>query len=342
MNIEWNKYTLSSKMIFDSKIEYILIIAKNKKILISYKTNIKIFNIMTLKEEGEIILGNEDPIENLYLLKNELISIISKNDIYLIKLFENNTYELYQKLEFEENIKHLIELKNLNLCIVSLNNIYIYSLKNDNKYINLFTLKEDFQSYEKGLNESCIELIYEEKNIKNKIAVFLYNAARLSFWDLNKKEKINDTKNNNCNTYDNKNIFCLMDKGKYLLCACIDESIHFYSTEKCVFIKTLQDPYWHISVLKLGENQILSGGDFGTITYYEFDFNSEIFNNDEKYLDMDDTKKIEKQIDREDEEEIIGHEKCISEIYRLNNTIISTSCYEKDKYTHICFWNKKL
>ena len=50
MNIEWNKYTLSSKMIFDSKIEYILIIAKNKKILISYKTNIKIFNIMTLKE----------------------------------------------------------------------------------------------------------------------------------------------------------------------------------------------------------------------------------------------------------------------------------------------------
>ena len=89
MNIEWNKYTLSSKMIFDSKIEYILIIAKYQKILISYKTNIKIFNIMTLKEEGEIILGNEDPIENLYLLKNELISIISKNDIYLIKLFEN-------------------------------------------------------------------------------------------------------------------------------------------------------------------------------------------------------------------------------------------------------------
>ena len=72
-------------------------------------------------------------------------------------------------------------------------------------------------------------------------------------------------------------MFCLMKNGKYLLCACIDEAIMFYSTETCEHIKTLIDNYWHITVLKLSENQILLGGDFGTITLYEFDFESDEF-----------------------------------------------------------------
>ena len=45
-----------------------------------------------------------------------------------------------------------------------------------------------------------------------------------------------------------------MEKGKYLLCACIDEVIEFYSSETCKLIKILYDIYWHISVLKLNEN----------------------------------------------------------------------------------------
>ena len=79
----------------------------------------------------------------------------------------------------------------------------------NNIYKNIITLEETFIQYEttKAENESCIELIYPEKNIENKIAVYLSNVVLLSFWDLNKKEKINNTKDNGCNTFDEKIYF---------------------------------------------------------------------------------------------------------------------------------------
>ena len=80
-----------------------------------------------------------------------------------------------------------------------------------------------------------------------------------------------------------------MAQGKYLLCTCIDEAIEFYSTKTCERIKTLYDNYWHVSCLILSENQILSGGDFGTITLYEFNFEHDYFKNKKKQLDMEET-----------------------------------------------------
>jgi hypothetical protein len=68
----------------------------------------------------------------------------------------------------------------------------------------------------------------------------------------------------------------------------------FYSTETCEHIKSLIDYNWHITVLKLSENQILSGGDFGNITFYEFDFESDEFKNEEEYLDCVSLKKLKK------------------------------------------------
>ena len=64
-------------------------------------------------------------------------------------------------------------MKNTNLCILSKDKIFIYEL-DENKYKNNFILEEDYIQYEneKGYNESCIELIYPEKNIENKIAVY--------------------------------------------------------------------------------------------------------------------------------------------------------------------------
>ena len=135
-----------------------------------------------------------------------------------------------------------------------------------------------------------------------------------------------------------------MNNGKYLLCACIDEAIKFYSSETCEHIKTLYDNYWHISVLKLNENQILSGGDFGTITFYEFNFEHEEFKNKEIQMNMKDTKKIEKQIDieipKEYEDKDYGHGKAINQIRKFGNTIISSSCYEKDNKSFVCYWYK--
>ncbi len=140
-----------------------------------------------------------------------------------------------------------------------------------------------------------------------------------------------------------------MQNGKYLLCACIDEVIKFYSTETCEHIKTLYDSYWHISVLKLSENQILSGGDFGTITFYEFDFESDEFKNEKSEI-VENTKKIEKRVDlvlleesEDDEEnkENYAHGKAINEIRRFGNTIISSSCYENDTQSYVCLWNKE-
>ena len=155
-------------------------------------------------------------------------------------------------------------------------------------------------------------------------------------------------KKNYCNTFDCKDMFCLMKNGKYLLCACIDEAIEFYSTETYEHIKTLIDGHWHISVLKISENQILSGGDFGTITSYEFDFDNDAFKNENiGYLDMESTKKVEKKVElvlpeeSEDNIENSAHTACISEIRKFENTIISSSCYEKEGLQFfVCLWNK--
>ena len=90
-----------------------------------------------------------------------------------------------------QDFKYLIELKNSNLCVLSKNKIYVYE-KDNNKYKNIITLEEDYIQYEeiKGYNESCIELIYPEKNIENKIGVYLSNVSLLSFWDLNSKKRL--------------------------------------------------------------------------------------------------------------------------------------------------------
>ena len=363
MDFDWSKYKLTTKLKFDSPIEYMLILPKSKKLLITYKSSIKVYNIKSLKLEAELKFDGVENIRNLYLLKSGLISVCTKSCIFLIELNKDNTYKIFQKIEFpekteEQEFNHVIELKNSNLCIASKNRIFIYELCDNNNnisYKNLFFLEEDYIQHEseKGYNESVIELIYPEKNIENRIAAYLSNVIRLSFWDLNTKKKINDTKNNFCNTFDNKDMFCLMNNGKYLLCACIDEAIKFYSTETCELIKTLYDCCWHISVLKLSENQILSGGDWGAITFYEFDFDNDEFKNENSYLDMETTKNVEKKVelvlpevpeeseDDEDNKEYYAHGKAINEIRRFANTIISSSCYEKDTQSYVCLWNKE-
>lgn len=355
MDFDWSQYKLSKKLEFDTPLEYILILPDREKLLITYKSNIKIYNIQSFELEEEIKFENIENIENLYLLKSGLISIVTKNIIFIIELNEDNTYKIFQTIEFPElneiqDFKHLIELKNSNLCILSKNKIYIYEKdKNNNRYKNIITLIEDYIQYKEtnGYNESCIELVYPEKNIENKIAVYLSNVTRLSFWDLNSQEKINDTDNNSCNTFDCKDMFCLMDKGKYLLCACIDEAIKFYSTETCDLVKTLYDNNWHITVLKLNEEKILSGSDFGTITFYQFDFEKEEFmDKDLEGLDMKQTEKVEKKVDLiipeeyEEKEGEYGHGKTINQIKKYGDIIISSSCYEKDKKFFVCIWNK--
>ena len=355
MNFDWTQYKLSKKLEFNTPLEYILVLPKNEKLLITYQSSIKIYNIKSFELENEIKFENIEKIEYLYLLKSGLISIISQNIVIIIELNKDNSYKIFQTIEFPEfnecqDFKHLIELKNSNLCLLSKNKIYIYQKdNNNNKYKNIITLIEDYIQYNKtnGFNESCIELIYPEKNIENKIGVYLSNVSLLSFWDLNSKKKINDTNNNYCNTFDCKEIFCLMNKGKYLLCACIDEEIKFYSTETCELVKTLSDNYWHITVLKLNEDQILSGSDFGDITFYQFDFEKEEFlNKGLEILDMKRTKKVEKKVDLiipkeyEGKEGEYGHGKAINQIKKFGDTIISSSCYETDKKFFVCVWSK--
>jgi len=102
---------------------------QQKKLLISYKNTIKIYNINSLLLQSDLILDNIEKIENLYLLKNGLISICTKNIIFLIELNEDNTYKIFQKIENIEcqDFKHLIELKI---------QIYVFYLKIKYLYIN--------------------------------------------------------------------------------------------------------------------------------------------------------------------------------------------------------------
>jgi hypothetical protein len=138
-----------------------------------------------------------------------------------------------------------------------------------------------------------------------------------------------------------------MNNGKYLLCTCIDEAITFYLTQLCQRIITLYDYNWHVSGLKLSENQILSGSDFGIITFYEFDFEHDYFKNKKKKLNFEETKSVEKLVDIEIPEEFkkenkkYGHGERINQIRKFEDTIISTSCYEKDDKFFCELFNKE-
>ena len=137
MDFNWDKYKLTTKLIIDSPIEYLLIL-QEKKLLIIYKLKIKIYNIKSLKAESEITFEGIEQIENLYLLKSGIISICTKNCIFLIELNDDNTYKIFQKIEFPEisqtqDFKFLIGLKNSNLCILSKDKIFVYEL-DENKY----------------------------------------------------------------------------------------------------------------------------------------------------------------------------------------------------------------
>ena len=54
MDFDWDKYKLTTKLIIDSPIEYLLILPEKEKLLITYKSNIKIYNIKFLKVGSEI------------------------------------------------------------------------------------------------------------------------------------------------------------------------------------------------------------------------------------------------------------------------------------------------
>ena len=58
MEFDWSKYKLSTKMKFDTPLEYILIIPDKEKLLISYKNTIKIYNINSLLLQNDLILDN--------------------------------------------------------------------------------------------------------------------------------------------------------------------------------------------------------------------------------------------------------------------------------------------
>ena len=74
MDFDWSKYKLTTKLKFDSPLECILILPERKRLLITYKSSIKIYNIKTLKIEAELKFDNIETIINLYLLKSGLIS----------------------------------------------------------------------------------------------------------------------------------------------------------------------------------------------------------------------------------------------------------------------------
>ena len=95
MDFDWSKYKLTTKLKFDSPEEFMLILPERKRLLITYKSCIKVYDIKTLKMEAELKFDNIEKIRNLYLLESGLISICTKNCIFLIELNKDNTYKIH-------------------------------------------------------------------------------------------------------------------------------------------------------------------------------------------------------------------------------------------------------
>ena len=69
MDFDWSKYKLTTKLKFDSPEEFMLILSERKRLLITYKSCIKVYDIKTLKMEAELKFDNIEKIRN-YIYSN--------------------------------------------------------------------------------------------------------------------------------------------------------------------------------------------------------------------------------------------------------------------------------
>ena len=133
-----------------------------------------------------------------------------------------------------------------------------------------------------------------------------------------------------------------MEKGKYLLRACrwSYKILFYWNMNLCKIFTWLLLVWWlvsrgHVSILKISENHILSVGDFGDISLYEFNYENELFKKEQIHLSREDTENIEKIIDIERPEKIAekednyGHGKLINKIKKFGETIIRRLAMKK-------------
>ena len=203
-----NNFNIISTIKFHKEIVYCLKILNDNRIASSsYDSSINIFTLIELK----LIISIKSiklPILYIDQLKdNTLICCSSDSKIYLIKLLNNNMYEIIQELiNHTKWVNKVIEINNMNLISCSFDNkIKIWKKNNNN---NLY-----FNSDEIKFKEHIFDII----EISNNIIISSHNVNILNVIDIDKKTIINKLKVEDKSNWNNN--LCLINKNILIFAA---------------------------------------------------------------------------------------------------------------------------
>ena len=203
-----NNFNIISTIKFHKEIVYCLKILNDNRIASSsYDSSINIFTLIELK----LIISIKSiklPILYIDQLKdNTLICCSSDSKIYLIKLLNNNMYEIVQELiNHTKWVNKVIEINNMNLISCSFDNkIKIWKKNNNN---NLY-----FNSDEIKFKEHIFDII----EISNNIIISSHNVNILNVIDIDKKTIINKLKVEDKSNWNNN--LCLINKNILIFAA---------------------------------------------------------------------------------------------------------------------------
>ena len=208
LNKNNNNFNIISTIKFHKEIVYCLKILNDNRIASSsYDSSINIFTLIELK----LLISIKSiklPILYIDQLKdNTLICCSSDSKIYLIKLLNNNMYEIVQELiNHTKWVNKVIEINNMNLISCSFDNkIKIWKKNNNN---NLY-----FNSDEIKFKEHIFDII----EISNNKIISSHNVNILNVIDINKKTIINKLKVEDKSNWNNN--LCLINKNILIFAA---------------------------------------------------------------------------------------------------------------------------
>jgi len=176
-------------------------------------------------------------------------------NICILKISKTNNIEIITELKGHSNyVNHVYELQNENIVSVS-SDCTIRIWKNDKNIYESIKMNEENK-------------IYYSIEIKPNIIVNDCKNNYISFYDLNRNEKIKSINNIECNCGDAVPSFCKMNEEILLYGS--KSLIYIFDIINYELIKIINSKKIFTSLYKLSENMILMGTNDGCIIQYKF------------------------------------------------------------------------
>ena len=234
-------------------------------------------------------------IYDIIQLKNGNLLSCSYDDKIMneYKINENNTYKVLSSINAgkDNNPYKIVELQNNEIGLVAYNNIIFYTNINNNLNEN-FKIKYDNKQ---------IGQYYEMICVTPEELVISGNEKKIQFFELKSRKLKEIIKLNRNICWSPCNLLCMMNER----CLCVggENKITIIDVYNKNIINEIKESGVNMCLYKLNDTTLLSGNDNGEIDQWKIDGNNLCFLNKKQK----------------------AHNKCIRDIIRFNNSIISCS-----------------